>query len=289
MRLGQISRLFRMHSALYLQTVFRSHGNARALEWLSHAKMIPKRLWMALKAFCVTALVASASGPCGPALAQDQVEIIPLQSLTFPGNLFGPAYVPPGEEGIPAAIFALLRVPAGTARVPAVGKTHGCSGLIGAETWWGRHLRQLGIATFIINSFVGRGISRVCSGVDTIGTASLLTDVYRAREMLTAHPRVDGSPIAVLGFSLGGRTAVLTSHPRFRHRYGSASLPFVAHLAFYPTSCHIKLADEDHITKEPVRIFHGADDERRKTPPGRSSRRLIRSPDRHAPETWAGS
>jgi dienelactone hydrolase len=56
------------------------------------------------------------------------------------------------------------------------------------------------------------------------------------------HPR-----IAVLGFSLGGRTALWASHLRFRHRYKSTLSPFAAYLAFYPTSCHIKLADEDQL------------------------------------------
>jgi dienelactone hydrolase len=220
-----------------------------------------KGLSMMARAFCVTAMVGSALSACGRALAQDQVEILPLQSLTFPGNLFAPPYLAPGREGTPAAIFGLLRVPAGVGRVPAVVMTHGCSGLTGAETWWGRHLRQLGIATFIINSFVGRDISRVCSDPHTISMASLLTDVYRAQEMLTDHPRIDSSRIAVLGFSLGGRTALWASHPRLQRRYGSASLPLVAYLAFYPTNCHIKLADEVHNTNQPVRIFHGEDDE----------------------------
>jgi dienelactone hydrolase len=36
---------------------------------------------------------------------------------------------------------------------------------------------------------------------------------------------------------------------------------FAAHLAFYPTSCHIRLADEDCVGDAPIRIFHGTADD----------------------------
>jgi dienelactone hydrolase len=64
-----------------------------------------------------------------------------------------------------------------------------------------------------------------------------------------------------MGFSFGGRTALWASHPRFQQRYGSGPSRFAAHLAFYPTSCHIRLADEDRVGDAPIRIFHGAADE----------------------------
>ncbi len=122
-------------------------------------------------------------------------------------------------------------------------------------------LVQLGIATFVVNSFAGRGIPRVCSGPHTISAASVLTDVYRARDLLAAHPRIDLTRIALMGFSFGGRTALWASHLRLQQRYGSGPTRFAAHLAFYPTSCHIRLADEDRVGDAPIRIFHGAADE----------------------------
>jgi predicted alpha/beta-fold hydrolase len=137
-----------------------------------------------------------------------------FQSLTFPGSLFTPPFMPPPQEGTLATIFGILRLPEGTGRVPAMVVTHGCSGLTGAETYWGRSLIQLGVATFVVNSFAGRSIPRVCTGPHTISTASVLTDVYRARDLLAAHPRIDLTRIAVMGFSLGGRTALWASQPR---------------------------------------------------------------------------
>ena len=195
-----------------------------------------------------------------PALSQDQIQIIQFQSLTFPGSLFTPPFMPPLEEGTPATIFGILRLPGGTERVPAVIITHGCSGITGAETSWGRNLKELGAATFIVNSFAGRGISRVCTA-QAISMASVLTDVYRARDLLAAHPRIDVSRIVVMGFSFGGRAALWANYPRFQQRYSQGPPDFAAHIAFYPASCHIKLADEDHVGDAPIRIFHGSADD----------------------------
>jgi dienelactone hydrolase len=212
--------------------------------------------WLGAVGVAAIALVAAQ-----PACSQDQIEIVNFQSLTFPGSLFTPPFMPPPQEGTPATIFGILRLPDGTGRVPAVVLTHGCSGITGAETYWAGSLIQLGVATIVVNSFTGRGIPRVCTGPHTISMASLLTDVYRARDLLAAHPRIDPTRIVVMGFSLGGRTALWASHPRFQQRYGPASSRFVAHLAFYPGSCHIRLADEDRVGDAPIRIFHGAADD----------------------------
>lgn len=194
------------------------------------------------------------------AVSQGRIEIVNFQSLTFPGSLFTPPFMAAPQEGSPAAIFGILRLPETTNRVPAVVITHGCSGITGAETYWAESLVQLGVATFVVNSLVGRNIPRVCSGPHTISAASVLTDVYRARDLLAVHPRIDASRIAVLGFSFGGRNALWAASPRFQQRYGPLS-PFAAHLAFYPTGCHIKLIDEDRVAKVPIRIFHGAADD----------------------------
>ena len=88
----------------------------------------------------------------------------------------------------------------------------------------------------------------------------MLTDVYRARDLLAAHPRIDQTRIALMGISFGGRTALWASHPRLQQRYDPGASRFAAYLAFYPTSCHIRLADDDRVGDAPIRIFHGAAD-----------------------------
>jgi dienelactone hydrolase len=196
-------------------------------------------------------LVGAASALLQSSLAQDANEIVHFESLTFPGQRYTP-FMPPPEVGNPVTIFGILRVPAGAARVPAVILAHGCGGISGAEQYWARRLISHDVATFVVNSFSGREISSICSGRPALNMASVLTDVYRAATLLAAHPRIDAARIAVMGFSC---------HPRFQQRYGAGSPRIAAHLALYPASCYIRLADEDRIGDAPIRIFQGTADD----------------------------
>jgi dienelactone hydrolase len=200
-------------------------------------------------------------GAAQTAASEDPVELVSIQTKTFPGSLLTRPFMPSPDQGESATITGILRLPGGAERTSAVVITHGCSGLTGAETFWSRHLRDFGIATLTVNSIGGRDIPRFCSGPHTMSAASLLTDVYRARDFLAAHPRVDASRIALMGFSLGGRTALWASHLRFEQRYSAGSARFAAHLAFYPTSCNIALVNEDQVQDVPIRIFQGAADD----------------------------
>jgi dienelactone hydrolase len=157
-------------------------------------------------------------------------------------------------------IFGVLTLPDGDGRGPAVVLTHGCGGISGAQWFWVKRLREIGIATFLVNSFTGRNIPAVCRDGYPISMASTLTDVHRALSLLAAHPQIDAGRIALMGFSFGGGTALWAAHPRFRQRYGPGPLRFTAHLAVYPASCFIKLADE-HAIDVPIRIFHGTVDD----------------------------
>lgn len=203
---------------------------------------------------CVITCAAAQGG-----FAQDEIEITRFQSLTFPGNIFT-NFMPSPEEGKPVTVFGMLRTPVGVERVPAVILTHGCGGITGAETAWARELRELGIATFLINSFTGRDIAEICTGQPSISLASVLTDVYRALALTASHPRIDAARIALMGFSFGGRTTLWANHVRFQERYGHGPARFAAFVAFYPP-CYISLADEDRIGPAPVRVFHGTADD----------------------------
>ena len=90
--------------------------------------------------FCAVG-VAIALVATQPAFSQDKIEIVHFQSLTFPGSLFTPPFMPAPEDGKPATVFGILRLPEGNDRVPAVVLTHGCSGITGAETNWASSLR----------------------------------------------------------------------------------------------------------------------------------------------------
>ena len=108
-----------------------------------------------------------------PAFADDVNELVRFESLTFPGTLFAP-FAPTPQTGEPVTVLGVLRLPSGDGKVPAVVLMHGCGGIGGSEYFWARELRDRGIATFLVNSFSGRGISQICTGTYSINMASAL-------------------------------------------------------------------------------------------------------------------
>ena len=157
----------------------------------------------------------------------------------------------------PVTVTGFLSIPPTDRPVPAVLLTHGCGGVWGSEVGWVDELNELGFATLIVDSFGSRGITEICTGQETINVASPIVDMYRAGAALDAHPWVDGSRLAVIGFSFGGRAAIWTAFDRFKEAYGGRD--FDGHIAFYPSTCFIELADES-VSSGAIRIFHGADD-----------------------------
>lgn len=195
----------------------------------------------------------------GPVPLPAITEYINFQSLTLPGNLWSP-FMPPPEDGIEATVRGLLKIPESSGQIPAVIVMHGCGGMGSGEVAWETRLNEMGIASFSVYSLGSRNIYEMCSGNAQINIASVLTDAYRALDVLAEHPRIDASRIAILGRSFGGRTALWVSHIRFQKQYATSQNQFAAHLAFYPASCYIQLADETAVSGKPMRIFHGSRD-----------------------------
>jgi dienelactone hydrolase len=119
----------------------------------------------------------------------------------------------------------------------------------------------MGIATFMLDSFSGRGISEICTGRQRINTGSAIADAYRALELLSTHPRIDSSRIAIMGFSWGGRVSHWVSLTRFQRLWNSGDARFAAYLAFYPPSCNHILLEEADVQGGPIRIFLGTEDD----------------------------
>lgn len=187
-------------------------------------------------------------------------EAVSLKSVTFSVGASS-FLIPLAKEGIEVTVNGFLALPERTDPAPTVILMHGCAGISGTEIGWATTLKGLGIATFIVDSFRGRALAQTCSRSESLNPASAMTDAYSALELLSANPKIDRTRIAIMGFSLGGLTALRASQVRFQKRFAKGPTRFAAHLAFYPAGCHIRLADEEQVGPAPIRIFHGAADD----------------------------
>ncbi len=216
--------------------------------------------WGSVVGVCLLSVLLGACTALDP-LTAAHIEDVEFESLSFPGALWDP-FMPPASEGTPVTVRGLLTIPPTESPVPAVVITHGCGGILASTaSSWSLVLNDAGIATFVVNSFGGRGITEICSGRETVNLASMLYDVYRAVDVLQANPYIDGSKIATLGFSFGGRSALWVAMERFLELYDGPADGLAGYLAFYPASCYLRLDGEEQVKGGPIRIFHGAADD----------------------------
>ena len=207
-------------------------------------------------AFTILLVLAAACQRADEAIEASTSEI-EFESVDLPGRLWDPL-APDIASGQAVVLQARLSIPAANDPVPAVIIAHGCGGVSAVETDWSDELAAAGISTLVVDSFSGRRIGQICSGAETINVLSSVIDVFRAAEVLRDDPRIDESRIAVMGLSFGGRAALWSAYERFIELYDGRE--FAAHIAFYPSTCYIELADET-TSRAPIRLFHGTDDD----------------------------
>ena len=104
-------------------------------------------------------------------------------------------------------------------RTPVVLLQHGSGGSNARDEYWAKTFNEMGIASFLIDSFSGRGLSRTTTNVADLTPFNLMLDAYRAFDILAEHPRIDPARIAIMGFSLGGISALYSSLKRFQQTW----------------------------------------------------------------------
>src|SRR6266446_5951853 len=189
-----------------------------------------------------TSTTGSAAGPSlRPAAPQTaRIEIHSFETVTLMDRQF----LTGSKEGNQARIGGELRLPLGTSRVPAVTLVHGSAGVGANVDRWARELNGIGVAAFLLDCFTGRGIVETVTDQSRLGSLAMIVDAYRAFELLSKHPRIDASRIAVMGFSKGGSVALYASLQRFQRMHGPAGLEFAAYIPFYPQCNTAYLEDE---------------------------------------------
>src|ERR1700724_83224 len=56
---------------------------------------------------------------------------------------------------------------------------------------WVHQFNQMGISTFVIDGFTGRGLTTVSPNQALLGRLNLIVDIYRSLDILAKHARVD--------------------------------------------------------------------------------------------------
>jgi dienelactone hydrolase len=158
-----------------------------------------------------------------------------------------------------AVITGDLSIPSnGPHVVPAVVILHGSSGVNRGERVWAQRMNALGYASFVVDSFTGRGIRNTEKDQAQLPMTADIADAYAALRLLATDPRIDKDRIAVMGFSRGGIAALYSSLEPFRLAATAGNLRFAAHVAFYP-SCGISY-DSAHVDGSPILMLVGDKD-----------------------------
>ena len=221
-------------------------------------------MWMGMRAVTAAWIVGAGLLLIGietnaqsiPKEAAARVEIYAIPTLTLSDQQF----LTGDANGKPATVAGELRIAQGSGRLPVVVLMHGSSGVGAAMEPWVHHFNAMGISTFVIDGFTGRGLTAVGPNQALLGRLNLIVDSYRALDILAKHPRVDPERIVLMGFSRGGQATLYASLDRFNKLWNKSGAQFAGYIPFYP-DCSTTYLTDTEVAARPIRIFHGTPDD----------------------------
>ncbi|MGM3422143.1 dienelactone hydrolase family protein [Pseudomonas benzopyrenica] len=203
---------------------------------------------------CLTcATICAATSPATDIPARQ--EVLTFTSLTLSDQQF----LTGDKGGTEVLLGGVLSLPPGAGKVPVVILQHGSGGLGANITYWQRRFNQVGIATFAVDGFSGRGITSTATDQAQLGRLNFVLDDYRAGALLARHARIDPGKIILMGFSRGGQASLYAAMARFDKLWKSQDFQFVGYLSFYP-DCSITFREQDRVVAKPLRVYHGLAD-----------------------------
>jgi dienelactone hydrolase len=186
-----------------------------------------------------------------------RTEVHPVQTVTLSTADFLLGI----KDGKPVTIAGELRIPKpGTDRLPAVVFVHGAGGIGFNYGMWAGELNKAGFATFVADSFTGRGITNTIADPTQLSPYAKMNDAFAALAVLAKHPRIDPDKIAIMGFSNGAVPSLYASMDRFQRAYASQGAGFAAYIGFY-TPCNTAMIDDEKVSQKPIRLYHGVADD----------------------------
>ena len=213
------------------------------------------RVVATLIALCASTVLANAQAL--PKEVATRAEIYPIPSLTLSDQQFLSGDVAAAK---PVTVAGEFRVAQGSGKLPVVVLMHGSSGVGATTEAWVHAFNAMGISTFVIDGFTGRGLTVVGPNQALLGRLNFIIDIYRSLEILARHPRVDPDRIVLMGFSRGGQAALYASLERFHKLWNKSGAQFAAYIPFYP-DCSTSYATDTETVARPIRIYHGTPDD----------------------------
>ena len=104
------------------------------------------------------------------------IETISIQTLTISDEQF----LKGDASGRPTTISGILKVAQGSGHLPLVILVHGSGGIEENAVVWEKLFASLGISTFEIDSFTGRGIVSTVADQSQLGRLNMIIDLYRS-------------------------------------------------------------------------------------------------------------
>jgi dienelactone hydrolase len=210
-------------------------------------------LSLAISAACIAhAGSISTNSPPVATLADGRTGTIPFEALTPKSS----RDLVSGKASEKSVIAGVLTLPesagaagAPQAKFPAMVVVHGSSGVLENGWAWARRLNEMGVATFVIDNFTGRGVKETATDQSRLSPAADAAGALAALRLLATHPQIDPKRIGVIGFSRGGSAAINTALEPIRLAVIDDNLRFAAHVALYP-GCML-LGGKDDYTPAP--------------------------------------
>ena len=141
------------------------------------------------------------------------------------------------------------------AKVPAMVVVHGSSGVLQNDRDWAKRLNEMGVATFIIDNFTGRGVKETATDRSRLSASADTAGALAALRLLATHPAIDPKRIGVIGFSRGGSVAIDSALEPIRRAVIDDDLRFAAHVAVYP-GCSVTQVSA-HLDGSPILMLLG--------------------------------
>jgi dienelactone hydrolase len=164
------------------------------------------------------------------------------------------------DRWIAQKIWGDLSLPKNAAeKVPAIVLMHGSAGVTRSMEQWVDALNEIGVATFVVDSFGPRGVRSTMEDQLRVPYAANVVDAFQALQLLATHPRIDAARIGVMGFSRGGSVAFNTAVEPFRRAIVKSDLKFALHIPTYAGCNQVYWSPQ--VTKAPMLNLLGEADD----------------------------